>query len=168
MELYGERSKPNRSNTAENADLRDDLGEVPGGTVFLDAFDAAGRRHAAGAIVGDGGAVNLEPDCREGGKDLGSECSGRQIAVASADENEGVSGVGDLNDRGRRVYGCSAADAEFRGRVFLRGCTDGANRRAVFDRADHPRSDGRDRCDDHDCDVPAHFFIGAGGHDGGR
>ena len=45
----------------KTADLREDLAEVPGGAVFADAVDAADGRSAAGAVAGDGGAVDCQP-----------------------------------------------------------------------------------------------------------
>ena len=62
----------------------------------------------------------FQPHRREGGEDLDGKCTRRQAAVACADSDEALPGAGDLKDRGGRVYGCSAADAELRGRVFFK------------------------------------------------
>ena len=44
-----------------------DLAEVPGGAVFAHAFNAADRRIAAGAVAGDGGAVDFVAQSFKGG-----------------------------------------------------------------------------------------------------
>ena len=60
------------------------LAEVPGGAVFADAVDAADGRLAAGAVAGDGGAVDrFAADC-EGGVIVGGDGARRQGAVGRA------------------------------------------------------------------------------------
>ena len=114
----GSRRRSDRPLHPEPAAARGYSAEASGGNIFPDAFDAAARWTAAGAIDGDGREFDDQPAhlkrC-DAGEHPGA---GRAGAGQQSGGTEYFSGPGGGNAGGGRIHRRIAGDAEFRGGVL--------------------------------------------------